>query len=444
MQSTYSISPTGSNFILTLITNLVLAALGMLSGIILARWLGPTGRGELALIQLWPTFLAVVCLLGLPEALVYYSAQDSDKAGRWLITAIVAGLLLCIPFMILGYIYIPWLLNAQPSEIIKSSQSYLWLLPLMATVGMMVHPLRGRNDIRNWNIVRSFPSQMWIIVIIILVLVGIKNASVFAKAYLVGFGLLIIPVSYIVYRKIPGGFKPNRKYLSPLFSYGIPAVLSVLPYTLNVRLDQMVMARILDSERIGFYVVAVSWSGIIAPFTGALPAILLPRVAGIVGEKEKYQILGQMVRIGVIISMLVAIFFAMISPLGIHYLFGLTFSSSIPSAVLLSLAAGFLGINHLLHSGAMSLGKPKYVLISEFFGLLMTMVLLWFLLPILNIIGAAIASLISYFLVGLVLLILIKNHTKLNYPDILVLKQEDLQLIKSKLLDLCSTVARKN
>jgi O-antigen/teichoic acid export membrane protein len=136
------------------------AGLGLVSGVLAARLLGPRGEGELAAIQTWPSFMATVAMLGIPSALAYYSAREPTVAGRWLSTAIVLGFAGCVPFAIVGYFVMPWLLSSQTTAIIAGARAYLWLFPILALVGMLVHPLRGRNDLVAWNLLRPLPTVM--------------------------------------------------------------------------------------------------------------------------------------------------------------------------------------------------------------------------------------------------------------------------------------------
>src|SRR2546427_9787609 len=71
----------------TALTNAMLGAIGIVTGIIAARWLGPDGRGELAAIQMWPSAVASLAMIGLPEALVYLSAKHPSQSRRYLLTA---------------------------------------------------------------------------------------------------------------------------------------------------------------------------------------------------------------------------------------------------------------------------------------------------------------------------------------------------------------------
>ena len=84
-----------------------LAVLNFASGTLAARLLGPTGRGELAAIQTWAGFLATVATLGLTEAVVLFCAREPNRAGRYISSAVVLGLIGCAPMLLLSYLLMP-------------------------------------------------------------------------------------------------------------------------------------------------------------------------------------------------------------------------------------------------------------------------------------------------------------------------------------------------
>ena len=256
-------------------------------GIKAARLLGPAGRGELAAIETWPAFLAVVGGIGISEALVYFSARKPDRAGEWLST------LNSNDFGCLYSIYPDWLsihacsLPSQSDEIVITSRQYLWYLPIMAVVGMLPHPLRGRDDLVVWNFVRILPSLVWVCILIACSIQLIDDPVAVAYFYLIGLALLILPTGWIVLRRLPGSYKPSTGYLSPMLKYGIPSMLSTLPYNLNLKLDKMIMVGFLGPNSLGLYVVAVAWSGAIIPLITAMPMVMVPRVVARVKNKNK-------------------------------------------------------------------------------------------------------------------------------------------------------------
>src|SRR4051794_34904218 len=105
----------------TAITNGLLGALGIVTGVIAARWLGPQGRGELAAIQLWPSLFASLAMLGLPDAVIYFSARHPSQSRRFLVTAGLLAFVVAPVFAAVGFVLMPNLLAAQSPRIIHAA-----------------------------------------------------------------------------------------------------------------------------------------------------------------------------------------------------------------------------------------------------------------------------------------------------------------------------------
>lgn len=434
----------GSSLVLTMGVNGLLAGLALLTGSLAARILGLDSRGSLAAIQTWPTFIAGLAMLGIPDALVYYSAKNPEKGSRLLGTAIVLGLVTTIPFSIAGYYLMPWLLKAQTVEVIQAARVYLWILPLYATVGMLQHPLRGQGALFAWNLVRIWPTLAWLVILIWGWLNSIHEASVFAIAYLIGLAILIIPIGLITKRYVPGSLAPVFSEIAPMLRYGIPSALSSLPSMLNWRLDQMLMATFLPSNLLGLYIVAVAWSSAVAPLAEALSAITLPRVARSKSLSEQAVLLGQTLRLGSLLIVLLVIFVAVTAPIAIPFLFGQEFAEALDVAFILSIAAGFLALKQLLQANILGLGFPRLVLWTESIGLIITGMLLWLLLNPLQLMGAAWASLASYSIVCILLAYQIRAKTDLSFRMMFVPTVQDITLVQNRFMSLRDSLRSQN
>ena len=93
--------------------NMVMTIMGLASGLLAARLLGPQGRGELAAIQSWPMLFAALAMLGMPEAVVYYSSRDQARAADYLGTARVIALFAGVGFLATSWLLMPVLLRSQ-------------------------------------------------------------------------------------------------------------------------------------------------------------------------------------------------------------------------------------------------------------------------------------------------------------------------------------------
>jgi antigen flippase len=398
----HGVNPFLARVVLTAGTNGVLALLGFVTGTVAARLLGPQGRGELAAIQTWPSFIATIAMLGLPETLVYYCARSPARAGRYLGSAVAVGLLASLPFMVLGYLAMPFLLSAQSAEVVRAARGYLLIVPVFALVGLPYHPLRGLNRFVAWNALRLLAPLAWLVVLLGALLMGSASPERLATAYLALLALLFVPVALVVVRQVPGPFRPDVRDWGPLLQYGLPAMASTLPQMLNYRLDQLLMMAFLPAQALGLYVVAVSWGGMVQPLVGALGTALFPHVASRANPAERVRRFLQGSRLALLLSLGSAGVLLVLTPWVLPFLFGRAFGPALPAALVLVLASAVAAFNGVMEEGVRGLGRPSAVLWAELGGVCVTVVALFILLPQLGILGAALASLLGYTAVSLV------------------------------------------
>ena len=401
----HRVSPFLSRVVLTAGTNGVLALLGFVTGMVAARLLGPQGRGELAAIQTWPSFIATIAMLGLPEALVYYCARDPARAGRYLGSAVAIGLVTSLPFMLLGYLAMPFLLSAQPAEVVGAARWYLLIVPVFALVGIPYHPLRGLNRFVAWNALRLLAPLAWLAVLLAATMTGSTSPERLAFAYLALLALLFVPVALVVVRQVPGPFRPDVRDWGPLLRYGFPAMASTLPQMLNYRLDQFLMMAFLPAQALGLYVVAVAWGGMVQPLVGALGTALFPHVASQLDPAQRVQVFVRGSRFAVLLSAGLSGLLLALTPWALPLIFGREFGPAVPAALVLVLASAVAAFNGVIEEGLRGLGRPSAVLWAELGGVCVMAVALLILLPQLGILGAALASLLSYAGVSAVLLV---------------------------------------
>jgi O-antigen/teichoic acid export membrane protein len=427
-RSLYCASSFGANVLLTTGTNILLILLGLTTGILAARLLGPQGRGELAAIQMWPSFLAGIAMLGLPEALAYYSAQSANRAGRYLGSAMALAALACLPFMGAGYIVMPFFLSAQSAEVVVGARWYLLLLPLTALMGIPYHALRGRGDFTIWNGLRLAPGLGWLALLSSAWLFGRAEPIFLALGYLMVQLLLSCPVIYLVTRRVSGPFWPEVGTWKPMLRYGLPCVMSIVPQMLNLRLDQMLMAGFLPVQTLGLYVIAISWSNAVNPLLNALGTVLFPRITSQSDVDQRARVFAQGCRLAVVASACIAMIVALFTPWFLPLLFGERFAASVPAALVLVMAAAVLGINGVLEEGLRGFGNPDAVLKAELGGLGVTLVALLLLLPPLGIMGAAVASVIGYGSVAMFLISQARRLTGQSPVDFLCPTRRELHL----------------
>jgi O-antigen/teichoic acid export membrane protein len=419
----------GSPLLFTIWTNVVLALLALVSGSLAARILGVAGRGELAAIQIWPTFLASFSMLGLSESIIYFVAKSPRDSGRYLLSAVSLTLLVSTLFMGIGYLLIPLLLASQASQVIVTSRIYLLMIPVSALVGLPWQVLRGRNDLVAWNLMRLVLPLGWICVLLFLGLSRQNSAEQAALGHLWVLTFLILPVAYVTFRRVPGPYRVDSGVWKPMLGFGLPSFAASLPAMLNLRLDQLLMAAFLVPETLGLYVVAVAWATAVSPLLSAIGIIIFPRVASQSIPSERTRVLIRGFHLAVLAGAGILILLVPITPFVLPLVFGQPYALVIPASLILILAGVISNINSVLGDGMRGFGRPVVVLASECAGLVVTITALALLLKPFGIIGASIASLLGYSFTTLVLLLQISPIIKLHIKDILLPDRSDLSWV---------------
>ncbi len=402
----------GSRVLLTAGTNILLGGIGLVTGTMVARLLGPERRGELAAIQTWGNLIATLSMLGLLEALVYYSAREPLRAGRYLGSALTLTLLSSLPFMAMGYLALPTLLGVQSADTVATARWYLLMVPLAALVNLPNQVVRGLNNFVAWNGLRIAPSIGWMFVIVLAWLLGRAEPRFIAACYLGALGVLVFPLIYTAKRLIPDSFQPEVRKWPSMLRYGLPCVTTSIPLVLNSRLDQMTLAAFLPAEELGNYVVAVSWAAVLSPLVSAIGAVIFPHVASRANREEQVRALSQGTRLGLLVSVVLALAVLIPTPWAILFLFGESFAAARWPALFQVIASAIAGLNSLMEEGFRGLGNPATVMWAELGGVAVTGVFMLLFVSPLGITGAALASLLGQTYVGLFLVLQASRVTR--------------------------------
>lgn len=420
-------SPT-SSVIWTSATNVAVAAVGAVTGILAARLLGPNGRGELAVVQMLPTLLASLAMLGMPEALTYWVARDRERGATLLTSATlvcVAGSLVAAP---LGYVLIGAVLEG---DVVDESRQYLALLAVFPLVHLAHHPLRSLGRFMAWNAFRLAPGLGWLVLLLIHRLGDRPRPADLAMQYLLVLTALIVPTILVARRRIGIG-APSRAATRRLLAFGLPAAATTVPQALNLRLDQVLIAAVLPAEDLGLYVAAVAWSGAVSPVVSAMGSVLLPRVASADDAAERRRLIGQSGRIGTLLAVVLAVPLVAVTPIAVPVLFGSAFSSAVPSALVLVGANVMLTVAYILGEATRGLNAPGRVLVAEVAGLLATVIGLVVTLPSIGIMGAAVSSVLGYAVVLATLAVGLSRSTGASPLELLVPSRADVGAVAAR------------
>jgi O-antigen/teichoic acid export membrane protein len=395
----------------TFAMNIALAALAVATGITAARILGPSGEGELTAIQTWPLLLGTLAMLGLDTALVYFIARQPEKGKQFTSTATLIGLLSSSVVAAVAWFVLPFLLSAEPPQVVSAARTFLLIGLLYALVGIPHGSLRGAHAFTAWNLFRIIPGLAWLCILIVSWLLGHATAIPLSRWYLGGVLATGLPVFIVVKRKLQGPLKPDVRMAPELLRFGLPSALTSLPQTINLRFDQLLIIAFLPARTLGLYVIAVSWSGAVTPLLSAVGSVLFPHVSAEGDTARRGYLLATALQGGAVVAAATTVPFMLLAPFGLPLVFGSSFAPAIPSALVLVPAGAILAWAGIAEEGLRGLGRPAIVLIAEIVAAAVTIASLPELLHSYGIFGAAIASLLGYSTIAVFTVVAISRST---------------------------------
>jgi len=373
------------------VTNLAVTGLQVITGVLLARMLGPKGRGQLLAIQALPLIVGTFGMLGLQEALIYFGARAPKRIGNYAVSATALISLLGVPIVGASLLLTPWFLREQTAEVIHAGQIYLGLFFIHALTSLSTTTARAAHDISLWNRLRVVPPFLWLALILLLQATDRLEAITLTQAYLavlfVWCWIAILPA-----RRHYGESCALRPSLWPqMLRYGLPVAVGGTPRVLNTRIDQLIIAGIFAAEDLGLYGVAVSWSALMLLPGTAMIGVAFSKIAGMRDGTQQRSFARKALWTLAAISLLTAAALAAAAPIAIPLLFTAEFGGAVPVAIALCFGMVLRNVVQMAQNLMMGVGKPGVVMYSEWAGLATLLGLILFLTPRFGLNGVAAA-----------------------------------------------------
>lgn len=404
----------------TIATNVALALLGVATGIIAAHLLGPSGEGALTAIQAWPTVLGTLTMLGLDFSLVYFISLQPIKGRQLTSTAIAISMISSLIVGIAAWFTLPLLLSAQRAQIISAARTFLLIGVIYALVTIPRGSLRGAGKFAAWNLFRLAPGIAWLVILISSWLLGHASAVPLSHWYLVGLLACGLPLLFVINRTMEGPRRPDAGAAPQLLRFGLPSALTSLPQTVNLRFDQLLIVAFLPARELGLYVIAVSWSSASIPLLSAVGSVISPNVSAQRDRQRQEVLLSTALQGGALLAIASSTIFTLLAPIALPLIFGARFTTSIPSALVLTPATAIFAWAGVAQEGLRGLGRPKDILVAEIVAAVVTLATLPILIHHYGIFGAAVASLLGYTTTAGFCVYAISHSTRLNARAIVI------------------------
>jgi O-antigen/teichoic acid export membrane protein len=370
----------------------VFAALG---GVILARAVDPTVRGEYAAVTAWFGVALVVGSLGQPAALCFYVARSPERAREYVATSRAMMLATGTVAIVAGLLLAPLLAHGNPGLTVAYRVAFGG--SLLAYVGASYTFSLQARDIDRWNALRLSQPVLGCLALCALWALRLLTLE---TALLAMLGSMLVQLGWAHHCCRRAGLAPGtaRAALArPLAGYGVAQIASVAPATLNAQLDQLILSQLVPLADLARYSIAVSITLLPVPFVAAIGYVAFPRLAAqrVISDRSlRMQRLAVLASAGVAAGMLLPI--AAAAYWVVPLVFGAAYRGAVPLIWILTPGGIFLACGQVVGDLLRGMNRPNFVAGSQWLAAIYTVVLLYALLPSCGVAGAAIASTVAY------------------------------------------------
>lgn len=414
--------------ILLFFTNLV-------TGIIIARKLGPEALGVWVILQLLPAYAECFGRLKADVAAVYFLSKNKYQMGDMVFSLnllAISGSFIIVTLILCKYDFIYHLLfsNSQidaslfmmliiiqiPFQFIYMNYSYLYIF---------------KEDIRTYNGMVLIRALSYSVISIVLIFIfDLKILSVVLGTII----SLVISLLYALMKfesTTREGKLLNFKLIKDLLIYGFKLYIAGVVAHLNVYITRTILVYFLVPAQVAFFSLAQNQGEFIGKIPNAMNTILLPKISKMDSQDSSAELAAKAFRVALLILLIIGL----IGLISIKFLVGLLYGQSYLPLV----------IPFWIILPGLVLANATTVLDQYFFGVdradilikiaivpLVVQVLLGIILiPLMGIVGASLSFLIALLFRSLSQILFFIKLSSCTIRKDLFIRKNDLQIIYS-------------
>lgn len=402
---------------------------GFITTLLLARFLGPVEFGKYSYIIALIFIFTIPAQFGLPSLVVRETAKSAHQGNwdevrslwRW---SAIAVLILSI---IISIIFISLLWLSADYIPAFSTDTLLWallLIPLLALGNLRGAALRGLNKLIQGQLPENIFRPISLITLILLYwwfYEGQMNANVAICIYVIAALIAFIVGAYLLYVGRPpemksSNFQPiyrTRSWFVNAAALGLVSSAQIV----NGQIDILILGLFRPAEEIGFYRVAVQGAALAGAGVSSIAMFVGPQITRLflADDMIKLQkILVWAARMMFFSALPVGILFALFGDVLLAKIFGTSYQVAHAPLMVLSISPiinGALGASALVLNMT---GRESVVVKAVGVATIINIVANFLLIPILGMLGAALSTILSFFIWKITLVIYIRSQLGLN------------------------------
>lgn len=378
----------------SVIGTFVARVLALLAGVVIARALGPAGRGTITGAVLWPMLVIGIGNMVVVRCATFFGARH----GRDGLTAcvIVCGALALIALPV------TWTINwytlgvrGRPDYV--GANIYAITVPLSMLASLLAATLLVRGRVGVYWVSESITAGVTAVAVFVLAAGGVLSATTFAIGAVVAVTAAVVVMATLQQGVGLKGSRVDSSLLKSVVAYAFRVGITLVPFQITMRADQLLVSMSAPMSVLGNYSVAAAWSTILSVIGLGFSTVVLADSARVdLNNPADLDVASGRLRRAAVVVVAVGVITCAAAPIAIPVLYGAQFRDAIVPAMILSIAAIPLYLNLMLHEFSRGVGVPNVGWLPEAAGVATALAGLKLLYFRFGIVGAASASLIAY------------------------------------------------
>ena len=403
-------------YIYSVVAKIVSVVTGLIYSILFSRYLGTTLRGEASIITNYATIISLILCLGIYQAYPYFRKKNSESIYDEYINN-VFGLIILLFFICVFIIII-----FRPS--IKYILILIFSVLLMGVKQLNYVVLIENPKLRNTTNIKL---DIFDILLLLFLIVFTKASYFYCVLFLTVKNIVFFVIAFLNLKVKVSHIRPTLKGIMPYIKYGIIPMFTIILMEINYKIDVIMLEFLnVSTASIGIYSLGVMLAEKLWVLPDALKDILLSKLS----KGKTAEEVAKVTRVSFTLMLIMITCMILFGKYLITLMYGYDYQNAY--YVSLIILAGTLGMvfYKMIYSYNVANGHKNVNFVILLLSACVNVILNYFLIPIYEINGAAIASLVSYSLCGLVFLIYFCQNTQIKYIDMFLIKKDDLIRIK--------------
>lgn len=426
------------NLISSVLTQIPVFILGIVSGVFSTRILGEEAKGVFSLFQANYLLFLLIFSFGIQTGIVYFISTkkytEEAVAGIALIIFLASSTLLAILLMAIYFFELSSFYMPENYETIKYIVALFLLFLLSFLNSLLTSFFQARskfNIINRVSIINSIiNAALFPILFFYLQSQSISVVEKFNYVLLTTLLLLLLNSAiwlYLYYKQIavlPIISSAIFTRIKEFVSYSLLIYIGMFVNFFNYRLDLWIVNKYLDEKQLSHYSLAANIAQIILYLSVTIASVILPKLANS-DEETRLRIFIQVSRFSFSFFLLLVFIAFTTSFFIIPFMYGKEFAPAILPFQILSVGILFSCITQVFSMLLVATNKNIYNIIACSVGLVFTLIFNIYLIPKFQINGAAIATLISYFVIFIITYIFVLRKTTIKTRNLLIPTKQD-------------------